>query len=133
MLTLCALALTQPLAGVSLSPVVVHGGVRALDLQARLDVVGSPGTSAKAWVQTSIDGGATWLDLACFAFSSVSAVKAARLPGGALKSPAAISEGTLADDSASDGPFGERFRVKVTSVGTFGAGTTLTLAAIPRT
>jgi len=132
MLTLCALALTQPLAGVSLSPVVVHGGVRALDLQARLDVVGSPGTSAKAWVQTSIDGGATWLDLACFAFPATSAVKAARLPGSALRSPAAISEGTLADDTASDGPFGERLRVKVTSVGTFGAGTTLTLVAIPR-
>lgn len=132
MLTLCALALTQPLAGVSLAPVVVHGGVRALDLQARLDVVGSAGTSAKAWVQTSIDGGATWLDLACFAFTTASAVKAARLPGTALKSPAAIAEGTLADDSVSDGPFGERFRVKVMSVGTFGAGTTLSLVAIPR-
>jgi hypothetical protein len=132
MLTLCALALTQPLAGIALTPVVVHGGVRALDLQARLDVVGSPGTSAKAWVQTSIDGGATWLDLACFAFSTSSAVKAARLPGQALKSPAAIAEGTLADDSAVDGPFGERFRVKVTSVGSYGAGTTLSLVAIPR-
>jgi len=132
MLTLCALALTQPLAGVSLAPVVVHGGVRALDLQARLDVVGSPGTSAKAWVQTSIDGGATWCDLACFAFAASSAAKTARLPGVSLKSPAAVADGSLADDSVSDGPFGERFRVKVTSVGTYGAGTTLTLAAIPR-
>lgn len=132
MLTLCALALTQPLAGVALTPVMVHGGVRALDLQARLDVVGSPGTSVKAWVQTSIDGGATWLDLACFAFATSSAVKAARLPGAALKSPAAIAEGTLADDTANDGPFGERFRIKVTSAGSYGAGTTLTLVAIPR-
>ena len=132
MLALCALALTQPLAGVALAPARVHGGVRSLDLQARLDVVGSAGTSVHAWVQTSIDGGATWLDLACFAFAGTSAVKAARLPGAALRPPADIAEATLAADTALDGPFGERFRVKIASSGTYGAGTTLAVAAIAR-
>jgi hypothetical protein len=132
LLTLCALALTQPLSGAALAPVMVHGGVRALDLQARLDVVGTPGTSVKAWLQTSLDGGATWADLACFAFTTTSAVKAARLPGVTVTAPSAITDGTLADDQSIDGPFGERFRVKISSSGTYGAGTALTLVAVPR-
>ena len=35
----------------------------------------SGGTTAKAWVQTSLDGGTNWFDLACFSFTTAAAVK----------------------------------------------------------
>jgi hypothetical protein len=132
MFVLCSLAVAQPLAAAAQGSVAVHGGVQALDLQARLDVVGAAGTSVKAWVQTSIDGGVTWFDLVCFAFGGASAVKVARVPGQALKAPQAIVDGTMADDTANDGPIGDRFRVKVTSAGIYGTGTTLTVSAIAK-
>jgi hypothetical protein len=54
--------------------------MKALSLQVRL-AWGSGGTSIKAYIQTSLDQGATWIDVACVAFTAASATKALNLSG----------------------------------------------------
>jgi hypothetical protein len=89
-------------------------------------VYGSGGTSVKAWVQTSLDGGESWIDIANFAFATTSAKKVANLssltPVSTLYTP---TDGSLADNTVKDGILGPMFRVKTTSVGTYAGGTTL--------
>lgn len=87
---------------------------------------GSGGTSLKVWVQTSLDGGSTWVDVACFAFTTSDARKvvnlSARTPVTTLYT---ATDGTLADDTCKDGVFGSQWRVKYTSVGTYAGSTTV--------
>lgn len=94
---------------------------------------GSGGTSVKAWLQTSLDQGQTWVDIACGAFTTSSATKifnlSALTPKTSVVTP---TDGTLSDDSAVDGVLGDRLRVKVTSVGTYAGNTTLGVRAVVR-
>ena len=53
----------------------VDGAPRNLTLQAN-SVYGSGGTSVDAYVQTTLDGGATWFDIAELRFTTASAIKA---------------------------------------------------------
>jgi len=84
---------------------------------------GSDGTSAKFWVQTSFDGGASWADVVNFAFTTASAKKVAQvIRVGA--NPVAVTDGTAADDTVA-GPPGQLWRVKYTTVGTYASSTTI--------
>lgn len=91
---------------------------------------GSGGTSADAWVQTSIDGGKTWVDAANFHFttSSLRAVYnlSALTP---VTTQYTATDGTLAANTAKDGILGTLIRVKYTTVGTYAGGTTLAIDA----
>jgi hypothetical protein len=84
---------------------------------------GSGGTTVKAYVQTSIDGGATWLDIACCAFPSQTPVQAERvcigLEAGVSGAWVSATEGTLADNQVVDGLLGNMLRVKIVSTGTW--------------
>jgi hypothetical protein len=94
---------------------------------------GSGGTSAKAWVQTSLDGGTTWVDIACFAFTTSTANKvatvSARTPVTTVYAP---TDGTLGDDTVKDGILGDRVRVKYTTVGTYADSTALKVVVQPK-
>lgn len=87
---------------------------------------GSGGTSSTAYLQTSLDGGTTWIDIACFAFTTSSASKvvnlSARTPVGTLYTP---TDGSLTDNTSKDGILGDQFRVKWVTVGTYAGSTTL--------
>lgn len=103
-----------------------------LALQATF-VYGSAGTTAKAWVQTSVDGGLTWRDVASFAFTTASAKKTSALSTSiALAAAQAASDGALADDTILNGLIGDRLRVKYTTTGTYAGGTTLSVYAVPK-
>lgn len=107
-------------------------GLLALLAQARL-AWGSGGTSIKAYLQTSLDQGETPLDVACFTFTTASAVKARNLSGLTPKTTdVPVTDATLADDTSIDGVLGDRFRVKVVSVGTYAGSTVLSCGAIKR-
>lgn len=94
---------------------------------------GSGGTSAKVWVQTSFDGGTTWVDIANFAHTTSSLSRAYNLSGlTALTSVYTVTDGTLADDSCKDGLIGDQLRVKFTSVGTYAGSTTMKVYAVVR-
>lgn len=87
------------------------------------------GTTAKAWVQTSFDGGTTWMDIANFAFATTTAVRAYHLTNAAVTSIATPADGTTADNTAVDGFLGPIYRVKLTTTGTYTGASSLTVTA----
>jgi hypothetical protein len=108
---------------------IPSGGVDdALTIQA-VFTYGSGGTTAKAWVQTSVDDGTTWVDIANFAFTTSSARRLYTLTRAAVTSIATPSDGTLADNTAVNGFLGTLYRVKLTTTGTYAGDTTLVITA----
>lgn len=101
-------------------------------LAAQLDfqfVYGSGGTACKAYAQFSLDGGTTFRDAACAAFTTAAAIKPfniSRLTE-KLSSPAAPTDGTLTDDTAIGGMLGPVWRLKTISTGVYAASTQVVL------
>jgi len=106
------------------------GGAQCLAVQAAF-VYGSSGTSAKAYLQTSLDGASSWLDIASFAFATSSATRVFAIGMGSSSGTAQVTpaDGALADNTQVAGILGDRFRVKVISTGTYAGNTTVTLSA----
>ena len=107
-------------------------GVESATIQANF-TYGSGGTTAAVWVQTSIDGGLTWVDIANFAFTTSSLRAVVTLS--ALTPVTSIytaTDGTLASNTVKDGVIGHQFRTKTTTTGTYAGGTTLRVDLIAR-
>jgi len=99
-------------------------GLMAAAAQMRL-AYGSGGTSVKAYLQTSLDQGTTPIDIACFTFTTAGASKARNLSALTPKTTDVTpTDGTLTDDTSVDGILGDRFSLKIVSVGTY-VGTVL--------
>ena len=82
------------------------------------------GTSLQAWIQTSFDGGVTWVDVMCFAFANTAGRKISSVRRAvAVGANYAATDGTLADNTIKDGLIGDRVRAKITSVDTYAAAT----------
>lgn len=107
------------------------GRVESLTLQGVITVAGG-GTTAKAWVQTSLDGGSTWIDIANFAFTTSTATRVYHLTAAAVTSIATPSDGTLADNTAVNGILGDRFRVKLTTTGTYTGASSFVITALAK-
>ena len=93
---------------------------------------GSAGTTCKAWLQTSLDDGASWIDVACFSFTTASARKIAAVNNFVAITGAAVvvpTDGTLAADAIVNGVLGRWLRVKVITTGTYADSTTLAILA----
>jgi hypothetical protein len=124
------LAITTALAGYSAGPLVLDGAPRNLTLEAELVYGGAGGTSVDAYVQTSLDGGASWIDIAEFHFTTSSANAVfnlnAQTPVTTQYTP---TSGSLTANTAKDGILGPRFQILVNSTGTYGAGTMLAVYA----
>lgn len=90
---------------------------------------GSGGTTADAYVQTSLDNGATWFDVANFHFTTSTATKVSALTS--LIAPAAQAfaptDGSLSANTIVQGILGPLWRVKLTTTGTYAGGTTMTV------
>lgn len=97
---------------------VPGGRLESLTLQGTITVAAG-GTTAKAWVQTSLDGGTTWADIANFAFTTSTATRVYHLTAAAVTSIATPTDGSLADSTAVNGVLGDRIRVKLTTTGTY--------------
>lgn len=104
------------------SPIVGLTGMDAVGIIAEFTAT-SGGTTANATIQTSLDGGATWYDIARFQFTTSSAVKRACCDGRAATAPAALV--TLSSETKIDGLLGDRLRLLTTTTGTYGAGSKL--------
>lgn len=92
---------------------------------------GSGGTTMDAWVQSSLDGGNTWIDVCNFHFTTASARFVFNLSAlTAVTAEYTPTDGTLAANTAKDGILGNLYRAKWTSVGTYAGGTTLSLDAV---
>jgi hypothetical protein len=105
---------------------------RVLGIQA-VFAYGSGGTTVKAWVQTSFDGGTTWVDIANFAFTTAAAraINSVRTDT-AVAANYTATDGTLADNTIKDGLLGDRLRVKWTTTGTYGGTTNLKISVVIR-
>ena len=126
MTLLCSTAVTTAVTGSIQTPQTGFGKVTALTIQAAFTYVASAATSCDAYIQTSLDGGTTWADIANFHFTTASATNIVNVSGlTAVTTPTAITDGSIANNTVQQGILGDRYRVKITSVGTYGAGTTL--------
>jgi hypothetical protein len=91
---------------------------------------GSGSGTVDAWVQTSLDNGATWADIAQFHFTATPGRFAYNLNG---RTPVlsqqfgTLTDGGLAANTALDGILGPRFRVKYSTTGTYGGATSLSV------
>lgn len=112
---------------------VVSGSVRLLTAPRNLTIqgkfaYGSGGTSVDAYVQTSLDNGSTWVDIAEFSWTTSAGTKIYNLSGGTAKTTAVTpTDGTLTANTAVDGVLGPQFRVKVVSVGTYAGATSVAI------
>lgn len=107
-------------------------GLTAVSLQARL-AYGSGGTKITVYIQTSLDQGTTWIDIACITFTTAGATKVVNLSGLTPKTTEITpTDGALADDTALDGVLGDRLRAKVVSTGTYAGSTVLSVRAAAR-
>lgn len=94
-------------------------------------VVGSfAGATVDAFIQTSLDGGATWIDIMNFHFTTTSATKLSGVVGTVAVAAAVVpGDGALAANSILNGVLGDLFQLKVVSTGNYGVGTTLAVNA----
>jgi hypothetical protein len=102
-------------------------GALAVTLSARL-AYGSGGTSCYAVVETSLDQGVTWVQIARFDFTT-SGLQKVMTVSGLTPRIAAATAGSLAADTALDGVLGDRLRATVVSTGTYAGSTVVSVRA----
>lgn len=92
----------------------------------------SGGTSVDAWVQTTLDGGGSWFDIANFHFTTNTTNSIGNLssltPVTTLYTP---TDSAMSANTVKDGLIGRQIRVKYTSAGTYNtnSGAALTIDA----
>jgi len=93
-------------------------------------VYGSGGTTADAYVQTSIDEGATFFDVADFRFTTSSAKAAFNLSSltPVTTQVTTFTNGALTTNTCIDGLLGDWWQVILTTTGTYAGGTQLTVS-----
>lgn len=107
-------------------------GVVALCAQLRL-AYGAGGTTIRAYLQTSLDGGTTIIDVACVLFTTASEVAVFNFSAMTPKtSQITPTDAALADDSTIDGIVGDRYRIKTVSTGLYSGSTVLSARVNPR-
>lgn len=126
--TLATAQITVAQSAAAQTPVTSLDGANQVTLEAAL-AYGSGGTSVDVVVQTTMDGGTTWRDIAHFSFTTTSAVKYAVINGAVSKGITAYSDLTV--EGVNDGLLGNQLRAVITSVGTY-TNTTLSIRASVR-
>lgn len=116
-------------AGVAQEIIDRLGGMTSVSLQAKFGY-GSGGTSCVVVVQTSLDQGSSWIDIARFDFAQSNATKIANISAATALSPAAVA--ALSAEGKLDGILGDRLRCKYTSVGVYAGNTSLSIRAAVR-
>lgn len=125
--TIYSATITTAITAVAQAVFPIGASIKSLMFQANF-IYGSGGTSADVWIQTSLDGGTTWIDIANFRFTTSSLRKLSAVvanPATAFTANTTASDGALTANTVLNGMIGDRIRCKVTTVGTYGGGTTL--------
>lgn len=107
------------------------GGADYAALQANF-TYGSSGGTVVAYLQTSLDGGTTWTDIAAIQFTNSSARKVFTV-GPLVAAGTAIitaNAAALTANTQVPGLFGDQLRVQVVSTGTYAGTTTLAMHAV---
>lgn len=108
--------------------------VDVLILEAKFVRAGG-GTTCKVWVQTSLDAGASWFDVACFAFATTTGNKLHAVvarPATAFTPATVPASGALTDDTVLNGVLGDRFRTLLTTTGTYSGASSIEVHAVTK-
>ena len=131
-LSLLSATITTAAAGVVSTPITGLLGMTSVSAQA-VFTYGSGGTSAKYYLQTSLDGGATWFDIACWAFATTTATAIHSVrTATAVAANYTPLDATLTDNTIKDGLLGCCLRIKYTTVGTYAGGTTIAITGLAK-
>lgn len=125
--TLAQLDITGALTASAQTPITGLDGASAVAIMASL-AVGSGGTTCVAVVQTSLDGGQTWQDIARFDFTTATQRKWCNISGLTPKGVAAYA--ALGAEGVTDGYLGTRLRAVVTTTGIYANTTLLVQVAV---
>lgn len=129
---LATTTITVAAANVATTPITDLLGMHVLAVQATF-TYGSGGTTAKFYLQTTLNFGASWVDIACWAFATTTAA-----PIMSVRSLTAVAanytatSGTLTDNTIKDGLLGDRLRILYTTVGTYADDTTIVITGISK-
>jgi hypothetical protein len=130
--TLAAIGITAALAAAPQTAIENLEGIHAATLEAQF-TYGSGGASAKVYIQTTLDNGQTWVDIACFAFTAASSTKIINLSGLTPVTTAITpTDGSMADNTYQDGILGSALRAKITTTGVYGGSTGLSVRVSAR-
>ncbi len=132
MVLLAPLTIGAAVAATATTPIK---GLRAMNYLAveAIFLYGAGGTTAKAYVQTSLDGGTTWFDIMCFSFTTAAASKiSAVVCSTALAAVVVPGDGALTNDTILSGLLGNMLRVKYVTTGTYTGATSLALYGIAK-
>jgi len=84
------------------------------------------GTTTDVFIQTSLDNGSTWIDIAQFALATTTVTKVSAVrPYIAMAANVTPTDGALSDNTILDGLIGDRLRVKTVVVGAYSGASTL--------
>lgn len=132
MITILNLNITTSNSAVAGDAMALPTGSRAVAIVGKF-TYGSGGTKTTAYIQTSLDGGSTWIDIACITFTTSTAKKVVNLSGlTPVTTVYTPTDGSLTDDTCKDGVLGAFLRVKYTTTGTYAGSTNLTIVAEPK-
>lgn len=107
-------------------------GINAASFQVRLSG-GTGGTNIRVYIQTTLDQGQSFFDIAAVLFTTIPGVEVVNVSAlDALTTVTAPTDGGLADNTVLNGPLGDQFRVKVISTGTYTGGTLVSVRGIAR-
>jgi hypothetical protein len=131
--TLLSTVVTTPVTAQVTTPQQIGSGTSSITMAVQCQLtVGTGGSTADAWLQTSLDGQATWQDVVNCHFTTaarlVVALASSNVPA-APNAPVAASDGTLAANTSLN-IFGGWWRVKYTTTGTYTGGTKLVVDAV---
>jgi hypothetical protein len=113
-------------------PVSGLSGLDAASLQVQL-AYGGGGTSINVYIQSSLDQGQTWFDIANIAFGTASGTELINLSGlDKLTTPTAPTNQTLANNTMLDGPIGDRLQAVVVTTGTYSGNTLVSVRGVAR-
>ena len=92
---------------------------------------GSGGTTLKVMIDSSVDQGTTWIELSRLAFSTSSSQSYINLVGLTPKTTP-VAAGNLSDNTSVDGIYGDRFRARILTTGTYAGNTSLSVRLCAR-
>lgn len=128
------LTITTPIAATATTPVTNLGGMKSVTVEVKFVYGSGEITTADVYIQTSLDGGLTWVDIMEFAFTSstvnkVNSVNIYSTIGASAWVPITPSDGALTANTAVQGVLGDRLRAKYVTTGTYGGSTTVAIYA----
>ena len=121
---------TVAAAGTTTGAVFQADNIKGLAVQAKF-LYGAGGTAVKVYVQTSLDDGATWIDVMSITFTTSAATKVSAVHRDtALAASYTPTAGALSDDTIKNGLLGDRLRAIAVSTGTYTGATSIQVMAV---